>query len=323
MPPVASALRIQVVAAVLRDRQGRVLVADRPAGKPMAGFWEFPGGKLEPGEKPFDALRRELKEELGIEVRCAYRLLRFAYRYPEREVELDVWRVTAWDGEPSAHEGQRLAWHRPRDLMGIGLLPADEPIVRSLELPPLMLVTPSPGDEPAFLQGLQRSLDAGVDWVQFRAPWMDAARYGRLAERVVATCRASGVQVSLHGDAALARELGADGVHLGQKDLDAYDGRDGRLRLGISCHTAEELRRALESKPAYLILGPVQETASHPGTKSLGWEGFRSIAAASTVPVYGIGGLGPDDLTAAHSHGAHGVASIRALWDIPQLSGSS
>src|SRR5579862_3473762 len=104
---------IEVVAAVLRDREGRVLIAERPAGKPLAGFWEFPGGKLEPGEPAFDALQRELHEELGIRVRHAYRLQRFTHRYPEREVELDVWRVTAWEGTPASQEGQRLEWVSP------------------------------------------------------------------------------------------------------------------------------------------------------------------------------------------------------------------
>jgi 8-oxo-dGTP diphosphatase len=170
----ASIPRIQVVAAVLRDSAGRVLIAERPAGKPLAGFWEFPGGKLEPGETAFHALQRELQEELGIRVRHAYRLLRFSHRYPEREVELDTWQVTAWEGAPASHEGQQLAWVLPEELRDWQLLPADEPIVAALKLPPLMLVTPDPEREPAFLQGLQRSLQAGVELVQLRAPGMGA-----------------------------------------------------------------------------------------------------------------------------------------------------
>src|SRR6185312_16579176 len=170
----ASLPRIQVVAAALCDREGRVLIGERPAGKPLAGFWEFPGGKLEAGEPAFDALKRELHEELGIRVRHAYRMLRFAHRYPEREVELDVWRVTAWDGRLASQEGQRLEWVLPEELKDWQLLPADEPIVAALKLPLLMLVTPDPGQEPAFLEKLRRSLRAGVDLVQLRAPGMEA-----------------------------------------------------------------------------------------------------------------------------------------------------
>ncbi len=313
--------RIQVVAAVLRDRRGRVLVADRPAGKPMAGMWEFPGGKLEPGEPAADALRRELQEELGIRVQHAYRLLRFSHRYPEREVDLDVWRVTRHAGEPKAHEGQKLAWHLPAELHSISLLPADAPIVAALTLPPLLLVTPAPGDEAGFLRSLERSLEAGIDWVQFRAPGLGADVYAAMAEKVLRACRAAGAQVSLHGHPDLAIRLGADGLHLGQAAVRQLSpGQTPRgLHLGISCHSEAELARALAFHPDYVTLGPVQATASHPGTTPLGWEAFARLAAASPVPVYAVGGLGPGSLERARRRGAHGVAAIRQLWGVADL----
>lgn len=291
----------------------------------MAGFWEFPGGKLEPGEDACVALKRELHEELGIEVRHAYRLLRFVHRYPEREVELDVWRVTRHSGEPVAREGQRLAWQRPESLMDWGLLPADLPIVRVLQLPALMLVTPTPIDEPTFMHSLRRSLAAGVDWVQFRAPGMHPLSYAALAAKVVQECHAAGAQVSLHGPLALAlaHELRADGLHLGQRDLHIRPADRGGLRLGISCHSELEIQRAQELRPDYVTLGPVQATASHPGAEPMGWERFRELTAASPVPVYGIGGLAVQDLEAVRRHGAHGVAAVRSLWDLDHLSGSA
>lgn len=314
---------IQVVAAVLRDRVGRVLVAERPVGKPLAGYWEFPGGKLESGEPEADALKRELREELGIEVQAAYRLLGFSYLYPERRVQLHVWRVTRYAGTPAAHEGQRLAWHAPEGFAKVDLLPADAPILAALKLPPLMLVTPPPDDDEAiFLHGLERSLAAGVDLVQFRAPGLEANRHARLAERVVKACRNHGARVVLNGKPALARDLKADGVHLRQDALDRVKRIDldrGGL-VGISCHSAEEMARALEYRPDYLTLGTVKSTVTHPGVIALGWERFATLAAASPVPVYAIGGLGRDDLATAHRHGGYGVAAIRALWDLHQLS---
>lgn len=321
----ASMPRIQVVAAVLRDGAGRVLIAERPADKPLAGFWEFPGGKLEPGEPASDALKRELREELGIWVRHAYRVLRFSHRYPEREVELDVWRVTAWKGVAASQEGQCLEWVLPEELQHWQLLPADRPIVTALKLPALMLVTPPPGDEAAFLHGLQRSLDAGIDWVQFRAPAMDPIAYAALASKVVQACRSAGARVSLHGPLALAlaHELRADGVHLGQAHQHLRPSERMGLQLGISCHSAEEVREALASRPDYITLGPVQATASHPGAKPMGWEKFQELAAACAVPVYGIGGLAVRDLQTARDSGAHGIAAIRSLWDLDHLSESS
>ena len=312
---------IEVVAAILRDPQGRVLIADRPAGKPWAAYWEFPGGKLEEGEAQAAALKRELREELGIAVEGAYRLFSFSYRYPERLVHLHVWRVTRWQGTPVPYEGQILAWHELDALPEVKLLPADQPILDVLRLPLLILVTPPPGNDlEQFLQYLESSLKAGVDWVLFRAPGLSSPRYAELAEKVVTACHASGAYISLHGDAALAARLGAHGVHLAGRDLAAYRGREQGLRLGISCHSLEEMHAALKLEPDYLILGPVRETASHPGAPSLGWEKFRELAAASRVPIYAIGGLGPIDLAAARDHGGHGVASIRALWNLAQLS---
>ena len=321
----ASLPRIQVVAAVLRDRLGRVLIAERPAGKPMADFWEFPGGKLEPGEPAFAALERELQEELGIRVRHAYRLLRFSHRYPEREVELDVWRVTALEGVPSSQEGQHLEWVLPEELADWKLLPADEPIIKVLTLPPLMLVTPDPDRERGFLEKLQRSLKAGIDLVQFRAPGMEAARFDNLALSVLSLCRDHGARVMLNTTPEQARMLHADGLHLSQKQSRSLrpGDWDGSLRLGISCHSAAELRTALEYSPDYLCLGPVQVSATHPGMKPLDWQGFAALAAMSEVPVYAIGGLGLKDLEMVRSQGGHGIAAIRSLWDLDHLSGSS
>lgn len=321
----ASFPRIQVVAAVLRDRSGRVLIAERPPGKPMAGFWEFPGGKLEPGEAAVDAIKRELHEELGIRVRHAYRLMRLSHRYPEREVELDVWRVTAWGGAPASKEGQHLEWVLPEELRDWQLLPADEPIVTGLKLPPLMLVTPDPDQERGFLEKLQRSLKAGLDLVQFRAPRMEPERFDNLALSVLSLCRDHGAQAILNTSPEQARMLHADGLHLSQQRSRRLDPQawDGSLRLGISCHSALELEAALAFSPDYICIGPVQASATHPGEPPLGWAAFAELAAASSVPVYAIGGLGLKDLETARRHGAHGVAAIRGLWDLDQLSSPS
>lgn len=123
---------IAVAAGVLRDRAGRALIAQRPEGKHQAGWWEFPGGKLHDAETPLEALIRELREELSIEVRSAEPLLTYRHDYPERIVELHVWHVIAFTGEPIAVEGQALRWSPIDELLETGLLPADRPIVEAL-----------------------------------------------------------------------------------------------------------------------------------------------------------------------------------------------
>lgn len=123
---------MRVVAAVLYDASGRVLIAERPAGKRHAGFWEFPGGKLQPLETENACLVRELREELGIEAQHAQPLMMLQHAYPDRTVHLSVWVVERYQGEPQGREGQALQWLSVAELATVNLLPADWPIVETL-----------------------------------------------------------------------------------------------------------------------------------------------------------------------------------------------
>jgi 8-oxo-dGTP diphosphatase len=123
---------MRVVAGVLFDLSRRVLISQRPPGKYMAGYWEFPGGKLDAGEAPEQALRRELREELGIELRRCHPLLRLRHHYTDRAVELEVFVVDEAGGEPSGLEGQALKWVSVAELPEQKLLPADGPIIEAL-----------------------------------------------------------------------------------------------------------------------------------------------------------------------------------------------
>jgi mutator protein MutT len=136
---------VHVVAGVLTDAGGRILLAQRPAGKHLAGGWEFPGGKLEPGESRLAALTRELSEELGVTINTAHPLLRLVHAYPERDIDLDVWVVTEYLGEPRSLDGQLLRWCEREELPNAGLLPADRPVVTALLLPERIVARTGPG----------------------------------------------------------------------------------------------------------------------------------------------------------------------------------
>jgi len=123
---------IEVVAGALFDASGRVLIAQRPPGKALAGRWEFPGGKLHAGEAPYDGLVRELREELGVEVHAGERLLRYSHPYPERLVWLDLWTVSDWSGQPLGLDGQALKWVAPARLHEEDILEADQPMIEAL-----------------------------------------------------------------------------------------------------------------------------------------------------------------------------------------------
>lgn len=311
---------IHVVAAVLHDGHGRVLIAERPVGKPLAGFWEFPGGKLEAGELPLDALRRELHEELGITVEAARPLIRFTHAYPERQVELNVWRVTRYSGELQSREQQSFAWLKPDELADWNLLPADRPITQILRLPPRMLVTPAPdADTSTFLDGLRHTLAASIDLVQLRAPNLDPVDYRHLAEQVIDICRQHGARIVLNAEPRLAMQLGADGVHLTSERLLQIKERPGTASslIGASCHTAAELRQAETCGLDYAVLGPVLPTTSHPGATSLGWDKFAQLVGDHSLPVYAIGGMQADELEHVRMRGGYGLAAIRGLWNGP------
>ena len=120
---------IDVIVGILTDCAGRVLIAERPAGKHMAGLWEFPGGKLLPGEPPLAGLKRELAEELGVVVVDARPFCELRHRYPDRAVRLDVWWVPRFDGRAESREGQALRWCDAVELSAAAMLPADAPLV--------------------------------------------------------------------------------------------------------------------------------------------------------------------------------------------------
>jgi 8-oxo-dGTP diphosphatase len=124
---------IRVAAGALFDKQGRVLIAQRLPGTHMAGRWEFPGGKINAGETEYAALARELREELGVTLVAAERMLELTHDYPERRVELYMWRVTEYRGEPRGRDGQALKWVTPAALIEEDLLEADRPIVMALQ----------------------------------------------------------------------------------------------------------------------------------------------------------------------------------------------
>src|SRR5512140_3202675 len=161
--------RIEVVAAVILNDRDEFLLAQRPAGKVYAGYWEFPGGKVEGGEAAAAALKRELVEELGIDVITARPWLTRDFDYPHAAVRLRFFRVTKWSGDPHGREQQQLAWQSVRHIAVAPLLPANGPILRALELPHVYGITCAGelGRE-VFMARLERSLQNGLRLIQVR-----------------------------------------------------------------------------------------------------------------------------------------------------------
>ncbi|MFA6202097.1 MAG: Nudix family hydrolase [Gallionella sp.] len=306
---------VEVAAAVLQRPDGTFLLAQRPADKIWAGYWEFPGGKVEAGETAHDALVRELHEELGIEVLNAYPWLTRVFTYPHATVRLSFFRVTEWRGELYPHEGQQFSWQQAQDVRVSPVLPANAPILRALELPALYAISnvAELGVE-SFLIKLQAQLDAGLQLIQLREKHLTLDALRELVVRTVAMAHAAGAKVMINGDLALAREVGADGVHLTSLQLAELTERPSVAWCAASCHTDEELQRAQRLGCDFAMLSPVLPTQSHPGAAHLGWERFSALAAGSSIPVYALGGLTRADMSTAWQRGAHGIALLRQAW---------
>jgi len=304
-----------VSVAVLQRPDGTFLMAQRPEGKAYAGYWEFPGGKVEAGETPHHALLRELHEELGIEVKTAYPWLTRVFTYPDATVHLNFFRVIDWQGEPHGKEGQLLSWQRLPGLSVSPVLPANEPIMRALQLPHLYAISNAAelGTE-VFLERLQLALNHGLRLLQIREKDLPRAALRELSLRAVELARGFGARVLINGDIELARDVGADGVQLTGAQIAACEARPEFDLCAASCHSAAELQHAAELGLDFALLSPVLPTKSHPGTANLGWENFAAMAATSSIPVYALGGLQLHDMGRAWQSGAHGIALLRQAW---------
>ena len=311
---------IRVAVGVLRRSDGKVFAAERLPGSHLAGQWEFPGGKLEPGESARAALGRELREEVGVEVVDARPLIWFPCEYPDRRVRLEVFEVSAWRGRPHGREGQAIDWVEPGDLKHLDLVAGAVPIVAAIELPSLYLITPEP-KEADFEATLRARIEAGVRLVQLRAKTMPAEALVPLARRAAALAERGGARVFLNADPGTARAAGVHGAHLSGRALARLAERPSErpkwpgFGLAASCHDEGELALARSLGVDFAVLSPVRPTPGHPDARPIGWEGFARLVEPVDFPVFALGGLGPGDRAAAWAAGAQGIAAIRGLWN--------
>jgi len=308
---------IEVAVAVIIRADGSFLLASRPDGKPYPGYWEFPGGKVEPGEPLLHAVKRELQEELGITVEHAYRWITRTFSYPHATVRLCFFRVVKWHGEPRPCENQQLSWQNAPHVEVEPLLPANAPVLRALELPPVYAITNASeaGTEGAFA-GVERALQAGIRLLQIREKGLKGKRLHEFCNHIVARAHLHGATVLVNSDMGgedFCRVIGADGLHLPSAQLMNLEARPDTVWCGASCHNAEELFRAEQLSLDFAVLAPVLPTLSHPATPALGWRKFGALIRNCSIPVFALGGLRHEDLTTAWEYGGHGIAMMRAV----------
>ena len=308
---------IKVAAAVIRRADGAVLLGLRPAHSAHGGLWEFPGGKLEAGERPIDGLARELNEELGIVIDAAIPLISVRHRYPSKSVELIVFDVHDWRGVAHGREGQRIEWVAPALFAGHEFPAANLPVTTAVALPRVVMITPDlGGDEGGFLGRLETCLADGVELVQLRIRATGAPRQ-RVTAAALAACARHGARLMLNGTPQEARMAGADGVHLNRHRLFEFKQRPvpANMLLSAACHDARELAQAERIGADFVYVSPIEVTPSHADAALLGWAGLRALCAASHVPVYALGGMAPHKLARAVRAGCQGVAMLSGMWE--------
>lgn len=373
-PPVRL---LDVAVGVVIRPDGSLLLGQRPDGKPYAGWWELPGGKLEPGETVLQALSRELKEEIDIDVTAATPWITHVHAYSHATVRLFFCRVTEWTGEPRGLESQALQWvgsrlatqdeidaartalsdrmanleartaagetpgeldvaqaraQAPEDALGLALtptvgplLPAALPPLRWLQVPTRYAITSmgGPAGVGGYLARLDVALADGLKLVQLREPaWTDGVDADSLADalaQILERTRAVGARVLVNSVHPAAWWALADGVHVRAADAAADKLPAGLAGLpagkwrAVSAHNADDLSRARALDAEFAVLGPVLDTASHPGASTLGWDGFEKLVGSAGLPVFALGGQSDDTEQIARTYGAHGIAGIRGL----------
>lgn len=310
--------RVHVAVGVIPNERAEVLIALRPIDAHQGGLWEFPGGKVEPGESLPDALWRELHEELGIAVKECSPLLQINHDYSDKSVLLDVWLIEEYTGSPMGREGQAIAWRKPTDLRLADFPVANERIIRALSLPDNLAITPAFEDDEQLRKALSHYVSLDVGLIYFRQKGLSVATYKAWYDEARVLCRESGVRLLYsHPEASLSEAdlPDIDALHVDSVQLRNLSSRPiaaDRL-FSASCHDLEELRLAETMDADFALLSPVRATGKYPESQLLGWEGFEELARQVNLPVFALGGVEPADLATCRLYKGFGIAGISAF----------
>lgn len=308
---------ITVVAAIIRGEDGRICLSKRPDHKHQGGRWEFPGGKVEAGERLSEALARELHEELSMEDAISSPFMTIAHQYPDLHVTLHFRDVSAWRGLPVGREGQQVEWFAVDELPGLTFPAANQPVVTAITLPPLLAIAPDTYSLDELLAAIKR-LDPLRTGLYLRSWSQHPAR-----DAILSVCHEQGLKVWLRVDSAKGVAGGIPdgifGLHLPQAVLDECEARPAFAGVvTAACHDQQALEQCVSLQLDGALISPVNPTATHPDQPALGWEKASQWATGLPLACFMLGGVGPEDLAVARQHGAVGVAGIRAFW--PRLS---
>jgi len=304
---------IHVAVGVLLNEVRDVLVARRHELSHQGGLWEFPGGKLEAGESVEEGLRREFREEVGVEIHHAYPLRKIRHDYGDKSVLLDVWRIDGFAGQPRGLEGQPVEWRPVSHLQASDFPAANAPIIEALQLPGLMAITPAAANWPQLEQILESLVAQEIGLIQLRQKQLSGDVYLQWYQRALKLCQNHAVRLLFNHDTAALPDGGVPGLHVSARRLAKLQARpviDSCL-FSASCHNAVELQRAEQLGADFVTLSPVQATPKYESGQILGWSRFSELRREASLSVYALGGIDLAAWQTARQHGADGIAGIR------------
>ena len=308
-------MHINVAVGVLIDSNKKILLAQRSKSRTWAGWWEFPGGKLEKNETPKEALTRELKEEIDIDVVNCEKWVTRNYSYEEYDVTLYFFKVTEWDGELIPKENQKLVWINPCEANKKTILPPNVFILNALSLPTHYGITNiSETPKEVFLTQLLKQLEQGLKMIQIREKNLSLEELKETSLEIIRLCKPFSAKVIINSSIELANNVNANGVHFNSIELKKFTKKPKNIIISASCHSEGDVRIAQEKGIDFVVLSPVNKTISHPKIVPLGWDNFLKITNKFDIPVYALGGMKKSDIDNALDSGAIGIASQRDIW---------
>lgn len=304
---------LHVAVGVIKNADGQILIAQRPAQVHQGGLWEFPGGKVETDESVVQALRRELQEELGITVERCEPLIKIRHHYHELSVLLDVWSVESFFGVAAGCEGQLVRWVSVNALENYDFPAANLPIIHAAQLPCFYAILDD-ADPAQLMANLSKILTKEIKLVHARLKTLSMQAVEAFVSQALPLCQQYQAQLLLNSATKKTAQHQGMGLHLTSYDLMQLTERpDITGWVAASCHNLAQLRQAEKIGADFAVLAPVFKTSTHPTAQTLGWELFAQLVAEVNIPVYALGGLSCEDKDIAKALGAQGIAGIRTF----------
>ncbi len=316
---------LHVAVGIIRNNKNQVLLSRRPSNVSQANLWEFPGGKLEPGETVREALSRELNEELALTVKSAKPLIKIYHNYEEHSVLLDVWEIDLWssglldNNAQQGWEGQKIEWADPPSLCARDFPAANKAVIKAVQLPDFYLICPDPEESyKDYIKKFETCISAGILLFQLRFNGeAQYVRHATLITKLLELCKDSHSRLLINAPPDYAVKIGAHGIHLNSTRLLQFHERplDKNFLVSASCHNSTELENACKIDADFSVLSPVNETSSHESRQTLGWDKFKDLVESANIPIYALGGMQAEDMKKFHRFGAQGIAVLSGVWN--------